>query len=270
MFDPILPPVSINVAITSVYRVMAVWMPVIVVPRSLATVAMDTFITELSRVMRNWPAARVGRTRPAPVAAARPMSSLVADTSGTVRDTMRGRPHHPPQVTVRPDRRGCVAEGNGRVAREVGFRSDALRWSHIRAGRPGIRLRHVVLPCCPGRWFWHVVLARGSGTWFWHVVLTRRALPGATDRPPRGPARCFRPPRGPAPTVSVTCHPRSVTSAQVPRSGTTATHLAVRHPPGVSRRNCPVTGVGTTGWSGFLSIELPGRRRQSGSTPPGW
>ena len=120
MFDPILPPVSINVAITSVYRVMAVWMPVIVVPRSLATVAMDTFITELSRVMRNWPAASVGRTRPAPVAAARPMSSLVADTSGTVRDTMRRRPH-PPQVAVRPDHGvGCVAEGNGRVAREVG------------------------------------------------------------------------------------------------------------------------------------------------------
>ena len=47
---------------TSVYRVMAVWMPVTVVPTSLATVAMDTFMTELSRVMRNWPVASVSST----------------------------------------------------------------------------------------------------------------------------------------------------------------------------------------------------------------
>lgn len=44
---------------TSVYRVMAVWMPVIVVPRSAATVAIDTFMTELSSVMRNWSPASV-------------------------------------------------------------------------------------------------------------------------------------------------------------------------------------------------------------------
>ena len=50
---PSLPPVIINVAITSVYRVIAVWMPVMVVPRSAATVAIDTFITELSSVIRN-------------------------------------------------------------------------------------------------------------------------------------------------------------------------------------------------------------------------
>src|SRR5262245_18286678 len=43
---------------------MAVWMPVTVVPRSLATVAIDTFITELSRVIRNWPAASVMSTAP--------------------------------------------------------------------------------------------------------------------------------------------------------------------------------------------------------------
>jgi hypothetical protein len=34
---------------------MAVWMPVTVVPRSLATVAIETFMTELSSVMRNCP-----------------------------------------------------------------------------------------------------------------------------------------------------------------------------------------------------------------------
>ena len=32
---------------------IAVWIPVTVVPTSLATVAIDTFMTELSSVMRN-------------------------------------------------------------------------------------------------------------------------------------------------------------------------------------------------------------------------
>ena len=44
---------------------MAVWMPVTVVPTSLATCAMDTFITELSSVIRNCAEARVSRTDPA-------------------------------------------------------------------------------------------------------------------------------------------------------------------------------------------------------------
>jgi hypothetical protein len=44
-------------------------MPVTVVPRSLATVAIDTFITELSSAMRNCPDAGVIRTEPEPVAA---------------------------------------------------------------------------------------------------------------------------------------------------------------------------------------------------------
>src|SRR4029453_10140773 len=70
MIEPTFPPVTMNIAITSVYRVMAVWVPVTVVPTSLATVAMDTFMTELSRVIRNCPAARVSRTSPVPLAAA--------------------------------------------------------------------------------------------------------------------------------------------------------------------------------------------------------
>ena len=41
-------------------------MPVMVVPRSAATVAIDTFITELSSVIRNWLAASTVNTRPAP------------------------------------------------------------------------------------------------------------------------------------------------------------------------------------------------------------
>ena len=67
---PILPPSTMRLAITSVYRVMAVCTPVTVVPRSLATVAMDTFMTDVSRVMRNWPVASVNRMRPAPALAA--------------------------------------------------------------------------------------------------------------------------------------------------------------------------------------------------------
>src|SRR6516225_2241136 len=61
---PTLPPVIMSDAITSVYRVIAAWMPVTVVPTSLATVAIDTFITELSSVMRNWADASVSRTSP--------------------------------------------------------------------------------------------------------------------------------------------------------------------------------------------------------------
>ena len=53
MMVPTLPPVIINVAMTSVYSVIAVWMPVMGVSRSSATSAIDTFITELSRVIRN-------------------------------------------------------------------------------------------------------------------------------------------------------------------------------------------------------------------------
>ncbi len=45
---------------------MANWIPVTVVPTSLATVAMDTFMTELSSVMRNCAEARVRRTTPPP------------------------------------------------------------------------------------------------------------------------------------------------------------------------------------------------------------
>jgi hypothetical protein len=69
MIEPTLPPVIMNIAITSVYSVIAVWIPVTVVPTSLATVAIDTFMTELSSVITNWPAARVINTTPAAWAA---------------------------------------------------------------------------------------------------------------------------------------------------------------------------------------------------------
>ncbi len=43
---------------------IAVWIPVTVVPRSSATVAIDTFMTELSNVIRNCPDASVRSTIP--------------------------------------------------------------------------------------------------------------------------------------------------------------------------------------------------------------
>src|SRR5580704_17669454 len=63
---PILPPVIMNEAITSAQTAMAVWMPVSAVVRSLATYWIDTFMTELSSVMRNWADAKTTRTKPDP------------------------------------------------------------------------------------------------------------------------------------------------------------------------------------------------------------
>src|SRR5215217_867220 len=63
MMAPTFAPVIISAAITRVYAVIAPWIPVTVVPTSFATVAIETFITELSSVMRNCPAASVNSTR---------------------------------------------------------------------------------------------------------------------------------------------------------------------------------------------------------------
>src|SRR6266567_6595067 len=53
----------------SVERDSSPWIPVTVVPTSSATVAIDTFITELSSVMRNCAEASVNSTSPVPLAA---------------------------------------------------------------------------------------------------------------------------------------------------------------------------------------------------------
>ena len=50
---PTLAPVIISAAITSVYAVIAPWIPVTVVSTSFATVAIETFMTELSKTIRN-------------------------------------------------------------------------------------------------------------------------------------------------------------------------------------------------------------------------
>ncbi len=65
----------LSIAITSVYRTMALWIPVMDVSRSSATVAIETFMTELSRAMRNWPAHNVRRTVPAAFATVAPFPS---------------------------------------------------------------------------------------------------------------------------------------------------------------------------------------------------
>ncbi len=78
MIAPILPPVIISDAITSVYRVIAVWIPVTVVPTSLATVAIDTFITDESSVIRNWPTASVYSTILLPEARTDPGAATAA------------------------------------------------------------------------------------------------------------------------------------------------------------------------------------------------
>src|ERR687898_3491454 len=86
MIAPILAPVIISAAITSVYAVIAPWIPVTVVPTSFATVAIETFITELSSVIRNWPDASVSNTSVAPVARADGADSAAVVTSAILPD----------------------------------------------------------------------------------------------------------------------------------------------------------------------------------------
>ena len=75
-------------AITSVNMVIAVWMPVTVVFRSLATVAIDTFITDASRIITNCAAASVTSTAcaaplPAPAVDVEPVPWLSIATVST-------------------------------------------------------------------------------------------------------------------------------------------------------------------------------------------
>ena len=76
--SPTFPPVIISDAITSVYRVIAVWIPVTVVSRSFATVAIAVFITVVSRAITNWPAASVSSTTPVAPAARPAVFAIVA------------------------------------------------------------------------------------------------------------------------------------------------------------------------------------------------
>src|SRR5262245_54287451 len=84
-------------------------MPVTSVPTSWATVAIDTFITDVSSVMRNCPAARVSRMVP-PAAPARPPACPGAAMSAR----MYGR------LRVPPGRGPARARGDGAVGGRAG------------------------------------------------------------------------------------------------------------------------------------------------------
>ena len=60
---------------------IAVWIPVTVVPTSLATVAIAVFITVVSRAITNCPAASVNRTTPVAFAALPPAAAVTASMS---------------------------------------------------------------------------------------------------------------------------------------------------------------------------------------------
>ncbi len=130
MIWPTFPPVIISEAITSVYNVIAVCMPVTVVPRSSATVAIDTFMTELSSAIRNWPDARVSRIAPEAVATSAPR----APTSlATLHPLSHGAQHEPPShLTV-------GAATAGRTGRKVP--APPPRWSRVRTRATGGAVR---------------------------------------------------------------------------------------------------------------------------------
>ena len=81
MISPTLPPVIMKDAITSVYSVIASWIPVTSVPTSLATVAIAVFITVMSRAITNCADANVSSTRPEALAAAEDAIGAVVTTT---------------------------------------------------------------------------------------------------------------------------------------------------------------------------------------------
>ena len=142
MMLPIFPPVIIMVAITSVYSVIAVCTPVTVVSRSLATWAMETFMTELSRVIRNCPDASVNRTRPAAPVAAAALLSLVTSPqwAGFRYPTSPRRGEHRPRGGLRRVPDGGPQPWDGTLRRAGGPPN------RLRPGRPpgrpqGVRSR---------------------------------------------------------------------------------------------------------------------------------
>ena len=75
---------GIQGAITAYTLVIAPWIPLTVVPTSFATVAIETFITDESSVIRNCAAASVSRTALEPCAAE-------ADVPASFGDPVEGR-----------------------------------------------------------------------------------------------------------------------------------------------------------------------------------
>jgi hypothetical protein len=92
--------------VRSVYSVIAAWIPVTVVPMSAATCRIETFMTELSRVMRNWPEARTASTNPLPAAAAPARAAAACPPPGP-----GAAPERDVLVMVSPFRRACKGYG---------------------------------------------------------------------------------------------------------------------------------------------------------------
>src|SRR5262245_28658873 len=107
-----------SAAITSAYRVIAVWTPVTVVFMTLATVAIATFITDVSSVIRNCAEQSVTRTSVAPAIA----TFFASDPSTVARAYWNARPiQDPTPLRTGPcDRRSR----HGRLQRAGSRRSD--------------------------------------------------------------------------------------------------------------------------------------------------
>src|ERR1700676_4325180 len=99
---------------------MAVWMPVTVVPRSLATDLMETFMTEESRVMRNWPEANTSSTAD-PVLAAPPPPPSAFDVPVT--------PVTPPPPCPDGEKTGRRAGDGVSSSRGIGVRACGRTYS---------------------------------------------------------------------------------------------------------------------------------------------
>ena len=58
MMSPILPPVSMNIAMIRQYRVMTAWIVVTLVSKSSTSWLIETFMTDWSSTITNWAIAR--------------------------------------------------------------------------------------------------------------------------------------------------------------------------------------------------------------------
>jgi hypothetical protein len=100
--------------------VIAPWIPVTVVPTSFATVAIETFITDVSSVMRNCPDASVSSTSVAPLA--RTEGAIHALVTSAIYSEAR-----PPAKGVATGRSGRT-RGAGRQARAFCLSASNSAW----------------------------------------------------------------------------------------------------------------------------------------------
>src|SRR6478752_5588475 len=100
--------------------------PVIMVPRSAATVGIDTFITERSSVIRNWLLASTARTSPAP-----------ADFAAAVgAGEVTGRSSQTRHRASAPDKGDVAVDDSGRTSGHHNVRDSERPGPPV--GRPGL------------------------------------------------------------------------------------------------------------------------------------